>query len=195
MQSSVANALIYLGEQAVQLARSQVLLHLTLLGVVFPVVQVASHLSSLFQRTPRDSGFDLGKCADVRKRTLGERARQACRCCCRPERPRTRACRLGPTPGNAGLKQVSAPARQPFWASQPGASSGMLLSSSMYRDKKVVVVMPAYNAAKTLRQTYGEVREQQLVDDIILVDDGSRDETVSVARSLPGVRVHVHEVN
>ncbi len=46
----------------------------------------------------------------------------------------------------------------------------------MYRDKKIVVVMPAYNAAKTLRQTYAEVREQQVVDSVILVDDGSRDE-------------------
>src|ERR1039458_9070471 len=65
----------------------------------------------------------------------------------------------------------------------------------MYRDKKVVVVMPAYNAAKTLRQTYAEVQEQQLVDRIILVDDGSRDDTVAVARSLEGMQVHVHEVN
>ncbi len=65
----------------------------------------------------------------------------------------------------------------------------------MYRGKKVVVVMPAYNAAKTLRQTYDEVREQQLVDLIILVDDRSRDDTVSVARELEGVQVHVHEKN
>lgn len=65
----------------------------------------------------------------------------------------------------------------------------------MYRDKKVLVVMPAYNAAKTLRQTYIEVQEQQLVDGIILVDDGSRDDTVTVARGLQGVHVHVHEVN
>jgi glycosyltransferase involved in cell wall biosynthesis len=65
----------------------------------------------------------------------------------------------------------------------------------MYRDKKVVVVMPAYNAARTLRQTYQEVREQQLVDLIILVDDGSRDDTVAVARSLEGIQVHVHEKN
>jgi glycosyltransferase involved in cell wall biosynthesis len=65
----------------------------------------------------------------------------------------------------------------------------------MYRDQKVVVVMPAYNAARTVRQTYEEIREQQLVDSIILVDDRSRDETVSVARSLPGMQVHVHEVN
>jgi glycosyltransferase involved in cell wall biosynthesis len=65
----------------------------------------------------------------------------------------------------------------------------------MFRDKKVVVVMPAYNAAKTLRQTYQEVRDQQIVDDVILVDDGSKDDTVSVARSLQGIHVHVHDVN
>jgi glycosyltransferase involved in cell wall biosynthesis len=65
----------------------------------------------------------------------------------------------------------------------------------MYRGKKIVVVMPAYNAAKTLRQTYEEVREQQLVDLIILVDDQSRDDTVAVARTLEGVQVHPHEVN
>jgi glycosyltransferase involved in cell wall biosynthesis len=65
----------------------------------------------------------------------------------------------------------------------------------MYRDKKVVVVMPAYNAARTLRQTYAEVRDQQLVDAIILVDDGSKDDTVTVARSLEGVQVHVHDKN
>ncbi len=65
----------------------------------------------------------------------------------------------------------------------------------MYRDKNVVVVMPAYNAARTLRRTYDEVMEQGMVDLIILVDDRSRDETVSVARSLAGVQVHEHEVN
>ena len=65
----------------------------------------------------------------------------------------------------------------------------------MYRDKKVVVVMPAYNAARTLRLTYDEVRAQQVVDSIILVDDSSRDETVELARKLEGVSVHVHERN
>ena len=65
----------------------------------------------------------------------------------------------------------------------------------MYRDKKVVVVMPAYNAARTLRQTYDEVRAQGLVDLIILVDDRSRDETVAIAQRLEGVEVHVHEKN
>src|SRR3954470_9058014 len=65
----------------------------------------------------------------------------------------------------------------------------------MYRNKKVVVVMPAYNAAKTVRQTYAEVQDQGLVDHIILVDDKSRDDTVAVAKTLEGVQVHVHEVN
>ena len=68
-------------------------------------------------------------------------------------------------------------------------------SEPMYLGKKIVVVMPAYNAAQTLRQTYNEVREQGVVDEIILVDDHSRDETVGVARSLEGVRIYVHEVN
>jgi len=65
----------------------------------------------------------------------------------------------------------------------------------MYRDKKVVVVMPAYNAARTLRQTYDEVRAQGLVDLIILVDDRSRDDTVAIARTLEGVQVHEHGKN
>jgi glycosyltransferase involved in cell wall biosynthesis len=65
----------------------------------------------------------------------------------------------------------------------------------MYRNKKVVVVMPAYNAARTLPQTYAEVRDQGLVDKIILVDDQSRDDTVAVARSLEGVEVHQHQKN
>src|SRR6266700_2016374 len=65
----------------------------------------------------------------------------------------------------------------------------------MFRDKKVVVVMPAYNAARTLRQTHSGVREQEVVDLVIMVDDGSRDDTVAIARTLEGMQVHVHEVN
>ena len=65
----------------------------------------------------------------------------------------------------------------------------------MYRNKKVVVVMPAYNAAKTLPQTYAEVCDQGIVDKIILVDDRSRDDTVAVARTLEGIEVHQHEKN
>jgi glycosyltransferase involved in cell wall biosynthesis len=65
----------------------------------------------------------------------------------------------------------------------------------MYLDKKVVVVMPAYNAARTLRRTYDEVMAQGVVDRVIVVDDGSRDETVSLARSLPHAEVIVHPRN
>ncbi len=65
----------------------------------------------------------------------------------------------------------------------------------MFHNKKVVVVMPAYNAARTVRQTYDEIMEQQIVDAIILVDDKSNDETAELARTLPGVKVHVHPVN
>ncbi len=55
--------------------------------------------------------------------------------------------------------------------------------------------MPAYNAAKTLEITHAEVLEQGIVDQIILVDDGSRDETVSIARTLPQTTVHIHAKN
>ncbi|OPY92272.1 MAG: Undecaprenyl-phosphate mannosyltransferase [Syntrophaceae bacterium PtaU1.Bin231] len=65
----------------------------------------------------------------------------------------------------------------------------------MYRDKKVVVVMPAYNAEQTLRMTYNEVMEQGIVDLVIVVDDASNDRTAAVAGELPHVKVHVHERN
>jgi glycosyltransferase involved in cell wall biosynthesis len=65
----------------------------------------------------------------------------------------------------------------------------------MYSGKKIVVVMPAYNAARTVTQTVDEVLQQGIVDEIILVDDRSRDDTVQVASQLLGVRVHVHEKN
>ncbi|HEY8240383.1 MAG TPA: glycosyltransferase family 2 protein, partial [Kiritimatiellia bacterium] len=65
----------------------------------------------------------------------------------------------------------------------------------MYKQQKVIVVMPAYNAALTLEATHREIVEQGVVDHMILVDDASRDRTVDVARSLPDVSVHVHEKN
>lgn len=65
----------------------------------------------------------------------------------------------------------------------------------MYQGQNVVVVMPAYNAAHTLEKTYHEVMAQGVVDQVIVVDDGSRDDTVAVARTLPGVLVHVHARN
>jgi glycosyltransferase involved in cell wall biosynthesis len=65
----------------------------------------------------------------------------------------------------------------------------------MYRDKKVVVVMPAYNAARTLKKTYDEVMEQGIVDLVIVVDDASKDHTAAVARTLPNAILHVHPTN
>ncbi len=65
----------------------------------------------------------------------------------------------------------------------------------MYRDKKVIVVMPAYNAGRTLRQTYEEVVSQDYVDQVIVVDDASVDATTEIAKALPGVIVHEHPTN
>jgi glycosyltransferase involved in cell wall biosynthesis len=65
----------------------------------------------------------------------------------------------------------------------------------MYKDKKIIVVMPAYNAARTLRKTWDEVMAQEIVDMVILVDDGSQDKTVSIAKELPNTLVHIHEKN
>jgi len=65
----------------------------------------------------------------------------------------------------------------------------------MVRGKKVVVVMPAYNAAKTLVQTYDEVMEQEVVDKVIVVDDASRDATTAIAQKLPNTVVFTHAKN
>jgi glycosyltransferase involved in cell wall biosynthesis len=65
----------------------------------------------------------------------------------------------------------------------------------VYQNKKIVVVMPAYNAAKTLVQTYEEVMAQRVVDLVIVVDDASRDETTAIARKLPNVEVFTHPEN
>ncbi len=66
---------------------------------------------------------------------------------------------------------------------------------TMYQDKKIVVVMPAYNAAKTIEKTHREVLAQGIVDLVIVVDDKSRDETVAIAQRLERTIVHPHERN
>ena len=63
----------------------------------------------------------------------------------------------------------------------------------MLNGKKIAVVLPAYNAAKTLEMTYSEI-PFEFVDEVILVDDASRDDTAEVARRL-GIRTIVHEQN
>jgi glycosyltransferase involved in cell wall biosynthesis len=64
----------------------------------------------------------------------------------------------------------------------------------MYKGKKVVVVLPAYNAALTLEKTYREI-PFDLVDDVILCDDASRDNTAALAKALGIQHVIVHESN
>jgi glycosyltransferase involved in cell wall biosynthesis len=65
----------------------------------------------------------------------------------------------------------------------------------MFRDKKVVCIMPAYNAAHTLRRVYDEVMAQGVVDLVVVVDDASRDETAAIAAQLPQTVVQVHPTN
>ncbi len=65
----------------------------------------------------------------------------------------------------------------------------------MFGDKKVVVVMPAYNAEKTLRKTYDEVMAQGIVDLVIVVDDASDDKTTAIASKLPNTLVETHPDN
>jgi glycosyltransferase involved in cell wall biosynthesis len=64
---------------------------------------------------------------------------------------------------------------------------------SDYKKPKVVVVMPAYNASKTLRMTYKDL-PHDLVDLVLLVDDGSLDETVGIARQLD-LELFIHNRN
>ena len=63
----------------------------------------------------------------------------------------------------------------------------------MIEGHRIAVVLPAYNAAATLERTYAEI-PKGLVDEILLVDDASQDDTVSVSQRL-GVRTFVHEAN
>jgi glycosyltransferase involved in cell wall biosynthesis len=65
----------------------------------------------------------------------------------------------------------------------------------MYNNQKVIVVMPAYNAAQTLKKTYEEVMAQGIVDLVIVVDDRSSDQTVSIAKKLSNTVVHQHSTN
>jgi glycosyltransferase involved in cell wall biosynthesis len=63
----------------------------------------------------------------------------------------------------------------------------------MLNGKKVLVVMPAYNAARTLKQTVSEL-PHEIVDGVLLVDDHSSDETVKLARDM-GLTTFVHNAN
>jgi glycosyltransferase involved in cell wall biosynthesis len=64
----------------------------------------------------------------------------------------------------------------------------------MLNGKKIVVVLPAYKAALTLERTYGEI-PFDIVDDVVLVDDKSPDNTVEVGKKLGIKHIIVHEIN
>jgi glycosyltransferase involved in cell wall biosynthesis len=63
----------------------------------------------------------------------------------------------------------------------------------MLDNQRIAVVLPAYNVALTLKKTYDDI-PKQIVDDIILTDDGSADETISLAKSL-GIHTLAHDAN
>ena len=63
----------------------------------------------------------------------------------------------------------------------------------MLQGHRIVVVMPAYNAAKTLKRTYDEV-PMDIVDEVLLVDDGSHDDTIELSKEL-GIKTFIHEKN
>ena len=65
----------------------------------------------------------------------------------------------------------------------------------MIGDKRVVVVMPAFNAEKTIEKTYKEVMDQKITDLVIVTDDASTDRTVNIAKNLDSIILHVHENN
>src|SRR5674476_482611 len=64
----------------------------------------------------------------------------------------------------------------------------------MYQNKRVIVVLPAYNAALTLKQTVSEI-PHDVVDEIVLVDDNSSDNTVAIAREIGIKHIIRHEKN
>jgi len=65
----------------------------------------------------------------------------------------------------------------------------------MFDRSRVVVVMPAFNAAKTLKRTHDAVCAQEIVDHVVVVDDASDDETAEIAGSLPRTTLIIHEEN
>jgi len=67
------------------------------------------------------------------------------------------------------------------------------IKADMFDGKKIIVVLPAYNAERTLEKTYREI-PKNIVDEVLLVDDKSADRTVSKAKEM-GIPTYLHEVN
>src|SRR5262245_34906582 len=92
----------------------------------------------------------------------------------------------------AGVSSVSMSSRRVRRADHSSKTVRTADPTTMFAAKKVIVVMPAYNAARTLAQTHQEVLAQGVVDLVIVVDDASKDETTALARTLPNTIVHTH---
>ena len=90
-----------------------------------------------------------------------------------------------PSVGGDGIAQTTTSVRPKF--------SQERLSSILLANQKIAVVLPAYNAARTLTRTVAEI-DRTVVDDLILTDDSSRDETALLAESL-GLHTIVHTAN
>lgn len=103
--------------------------------------------------------------------------------CCRAHR-RTLVLRI-PVRATSGQHDASTP----YFALKYGSR---VSSPEVHSAQRIVVVMPAYNAARTLRQTYDRI--PPVVEKVILVDDHSQDETIAVASSL-GLKVIPHPHN
>jgi glycosyltransferase involved in cell wall biosynthesis len=64
----------------------------------------------------------------------------------------------------------------------------------MYQDKRIVVVLPAYNASATIKKTYDEI-PFDVVDEVVLVDDASKDETIKMAMEIGIKHIVAHQSN
>ena len=90
--------------------------------------------------------------------------------------------RWSPRGGGGGEGRYASSVQAPEDVARPGDGTGRNVAAAIR--PQVLVVMPAYNAARTLEATYGAI-PTNIVDDILLVDDGSADATVEIASSLP----------
>lgn len=79
------------------------------------------------------------------------------------------------------------------FSKRAASGSVYLYTPRMFHDKRIVVVMPAYNVAKTLEITFRDLKHD-ILDDVILVDDGSKDNTAELAQKL-GITTILHEKN